>query len=60
MKTKQVDISGLRKTHFQQLLSYIDNRDREEWYYGNKEQFEKRHDDLKKWVAGILLEENNK
>ncbi len=51
----EVDIKGMRKTHFDQLLMYIMERDREEWYYGNKEQFEKRHRDLMQWVEGILL-----
>jgi hypothetical protein len=47
-----VDIRGLRPTHFSQLLVYLE--DRKYGYYGNKEQFEKRHDDLKKWLEGII------
>ena len=31
------------KEELKQLLSYCEARDREDWYYGNKEQFEKRH-----------------
>ena len=49
----QVDITGLRATHFEQLLSYLENREREDWYYGNKKQFDQRHDDLRKWLEGI-------
>jgi hypothetical protein len=62
VKTKQVNITGLRATHFEQLLNYLDHRDNMygPWYHGNKEQFEKRHDDLKRWIAGILVEEFNK
>ncbi len=55
----EVDIKRLRKTHFDQLLSYIMERDRDGWYYGNKDQFEKRHRDLMQWVKGILLHINN-
>ncbi len=51
----EVDIKGMRKTHFNQLLIYIIERDKTEWYYGNKKQFEKRHKDLMQWVKGILL-----
>ena len=41
-----ISIKGLRKTHLSQLVNYIHNRDREGWYYGNREQFEARHRDL--------------
>ena len=46
-----VSIEGLRITHFEQLLSYIDNNDT---YYGNRAQFSKRHKELRAWVVGIL------
>ena len=46
-----VSIKGLRVTHFEQLLSYVDNY---HLYYGNKAQFGKRHNDLRAWVVGIL------
>jgi hypothetical protein len=41
-----ISIRGLRKAHLRQLVSYIRIRDREEWYYGPRDQFEKRHADL--------------
>jgi len=41
-----ISIRGLRKTHLSQLINYIHARDREGWYYGNREQFEQRHQDL--------------
>ena len=44
----------LRVTHFEQLRSYLDHRENAGWYYGNKEQFEKRHEDLKKWLNEII------
>lgn len=41
-----LSIVGMRKAHLRQLVSYIRHRDIDEWYYGNKGQFEKRHSDL--------------
>jgi len=41
-----ISIKGLRKTHLEQLSEYIHERDREGWYYGDREQFEARHQDL--------------
>ena len=49
-----VSIKGLRKTHFEQLLDYLRERDESGWYYGNKPQFEKRHDELKVWLEEII------
>ena len=49
-----VPIKGLRATHFQQLLSYIDQREQEGWYYGNRAQYEKRHEELRNWVEFIV------
>ncbi len=42
-----MDIKGMRKTHFDQLLMYIMERDNTEWYYGNKKQFEKGVKDVR-------------
>ena len=51
----EVPIKGLRKAHFHQLMSYIIQRERDGWwYYGNKEQFNKRHAEIKTWVQGII------
>lgn len=47
---ESISLKGLRKAHLQQLLNYIEDRDREGWYYGNKDQFEKRHIELKQWA----------
>ena len=49
-----IDITGLRKVHFDQLLSYIEEREQEGWYYGPQKQFENRHEELKIWVEGII------
>lgn len=54
-----VSIVGLRKTHFTQLKTYLDTRDREEWYYGNQEQFQKRHGELFVWLNNIIELLNN-
>lgn len=40
-----ISIAGLRKTHLQQLANYIINAD-DGSYYGNKEQYRARHNDL--------------
>lgn len=49
-----VSIIGLRKTHFEQLLSYLDERDRSRWYYGSKKHFETRHDELREWLTNVI------
>lgn len=41
-----ISIKGLRKAHLRQLVIYIRDRDKNGWYYGNKEQFDQRHADL--------------
>ena len=45
---------NLRKTHFNQLLSYIEHQEDEGWYYGNKEQFNKRHMELKQFIKQVI------
>ena len=45
---------GLRKVHFEQLLSYIDERKDQGWHYGRKDQFETRHTELETWVKRII------
>jgi hypothetical protein len=36
----------LRTTHFDQLISYAESAECEGWYYGNKDQFQKRHKEI--------------
>lgn len=48
-----VSIKGLRKTHLKQLAYYITKQD--DWYYGNRKQFEQRHKDLLRF-ADILYD----
>lgn len=54
-----VSIIGLRKAHFNQLIGYLEERDRGGWYYGNRAQFQKRHNELVKWVKDIQALVNN-
>ena len=51
---EDVNIRGLRKVHFNQLLFYLENKESQERYYGNKVQFEKRHEELKTWLNKII------
>lgn len=44
----------MRLTHFKQLAHYIDNAERDGFYYGNREQFVKRHELLKQWCKAII------
>jgi hypothetical protein len=53
-KIDVLPIPSFRRTHFEQLLAYLQMRDQEEWYYGNRKQFEKRHDELKSWLEEVV------
>ena len=57
MKAKKQNISGLRTTHFDQLMAYLEEREKEMWYYGPKDQFEKRHKELREWIIAQLKEQ---
>jgi hypothetical protein len=48
----------LRETHYQQLLSYLNDVESNGWYYGNKQQFMKRHNELKEWVNQLIEAHN--
>ena len=47
---------GWSKAYFSQLAGYVRERDRDGYYYGNKEQYEKRHKAILEWIEAI--EEN--
>ena len=51
---KKTTIKPLRLAHFNQIISYLDDREREEWYYGNQKQFNKRHDEIREWVENCI------
>lgn len=46
-------LNKLRLTHLEQLELYIQSHEESGYYYGNKEQFMKRHNDLKEWVQDL-------
>jgi len=46
----------LRRTHWEQLESYLLWAEGSEMYYGNKQQFKKRHIELKEWLEEVLKE----
>lgn len=48
-----VSICGMRPADFRQLETYISHIEEEGVYWGNKDQFFKRHKRLKDWVEGI-------
>ncbi len=49
-----VSIVGKRATHFEQLLSYLQSAEDSGVYWGNKEQFDARHHELKAWLEAIV------
>lgn len=40
-------VLGIKQTELEQLRCYITDVEREGWYYGNREQFVKRHNHLR-------------
>lgn len=51
---ESISLVGLRLAHLRQLASYVHQRDEEGWYYGSKDQFEKRHADIIKWIDSAV------
>jgi hypothetical protein len=49
-----ISIIGKRSTHFEQLLSYLQSAEDSGVYWGNKEQFYARHNELKEWLESIV------
>lgn len=41
----------LSKTEIEQMRIYIETRQREGWYYGNKKHFEKREKRILEWLS---------
>ena len=48
----------LSKEALEQLCSYVDDIERNKMYYGNKDLFEKRHDEIKIYLKNSMLNEN--
>jgi len=40
-------LENLSRVDLEQMLSYLENRERYMWYYGNRAYFEKRHIKIK-------------
>lgn len=51
---ESISLKGLRKTHLRQLLSYIDAAEDDGWYFGNRDEFEKRHEEIRKWLLDAV------
>ena len=51
---ESLSLEGIRLAHLRQLYSYICMRDETGWYYGPRDQFEKRHNDLLKWIDNAV------
>lgn len=45
----------LTGTELEQLMTYVLDREQIGWYYGNKEQFEKRHQNIKRELELLLV-----
>jgi hypothetical protein len=43
-------VKSLTLIELQQLLDYAQNCENDGWYWGNKEHFRKRHDNIKAWL----------
>ena len=44
----------LRKTHYEQMLSCVKEFDHVGYYYGNKEQFDKRQTEIRAWLERMI------
>lgn len=44
----------LSKEELEQLSSYVDDIERNEMYYGNKKEFQERHENIKKCLYNLM------
>lgn len=51
---------NLSHSELAQLMQYIENREYEGWYYGNKQHYEKRHAKIKAFVAQLQEQEQER
>jgi hypothetical protein len=49
-----VSIEGLRATHFEQIMAAVLDNEGRGYYYGNREQYYKRHDEIIEWLDGLI------
>jgi hypothetical protein len=52
--SKKPTVDPIKRTHLEQMLSYINARDREGWYYGQITHFDKRQVEIVAWIADCL------
>lgn len=45
---------SLTRTQIEQLIAYCEERETVKWYYGNREQFEKRHKRIVEYLNELL------
>lgn len=48
-----ISLRGLRKAHLKQLVAYIRGHRKEGWFYGNRAQFQRRHQDLLRFAERL-------
>jgi len=48
------NIRGLRATHFEQLMSALQDSEDAGIYYGNKIQYYNRHVEIKEWLQSVI------
>ena len=59
MSSRKVAELKFTRTELEQLLSYCEARNSEGWYYGNKEQFEKRHFEIETQIERAIEQLNH-
>jgi len=59
MNTQKRVEEKFTKTEIQQIESYARERERVGWYYGNKEQFEKRHQSIINKLQTLTTNDND-
>jgi hypothetical protein len=47
--------NNIARAHYQQLLTYAEHAHDEGWYYGPKGQFEKRHEQIMRFLNEAIL-----
>ena len=51
---QEINVKGLRITHFEQLYIYLVWAEQTGCYYGQKRYFDKRYEDLKCWLDDVI------
>ena len=51
---ESISLQGIGVAHLTQLLNYVYDWEETKYYYGNEKQFEKRHNEIKKWLENAV------